>query len=97
MLACTFERARSHLTFAGASATCACPKQYCEHSTLRTAQHRGAAGDALLPLHGLEAPPSQLVGGEGGRHCCPTEQLQRVAAGQCGRNTVRAASHCAPD
>lgn len=61
------------------------PRQYCEHSTLGTAQHSRAAAAALLLLQGVEAPSPQLVGGgEGGRHCGPTEQLHAEAAGGVG-------------
>lgn len=67
-------------TFAGASATLAEPKQYCEHSTFGTEQHSPAAAAPLLLLHGLEASPLQSDGGTAGRHCWPTEQLQNVAA-----------------
>lgn len=70
------------LALAGANAALAEPRQYCAHSTLDTAQHSWATAVTLLRLHGLEAPSWQLVGGgEGGRHCGPTEQLQREAAG----------------
>lgn len=56
------------------------PKQYCEHSTFGTEQHRPVAAAPLLMLQGLEASPLQSEGGTGGRHCWPTEQLQTVAA-----------------